>query len=140
MSASSSQRPLYERGNIRITRTLLKYQNTQYLIRDIYRISRIAEPFEAPPSEHLIFIFLFAIMFAVFLRIALWLIFIIGGAIALFKINARPMTRYTLIVNLKQGDEVRISTTDLQEMNYIQKALEQAIDIVSLGQYFIQPD
>ncbi|MBD2184686.1 DUF6232 family protein [Aerosakkonema funiforme] len=133
MSSAHPEKIIYQKGDISVTRSLLKYKNIQYHIRDIYSLKRVEQKPDTEPLDRILTV---GVMVAIvsflsrsLLGIAIGVIII---AFAIYQLNQLKST-YTLIVTTNKGDEINITTGNNNELNDIHFAIETAIDMLAYG-------
>lgn len=132
-SSVPPQEILYDRGNIRITSTLLRYQVTSYRIRDIHSFTRGQQ--RAVINQARTETVMFGALLLLFGTILVQpLAMIIGLIILMSGLNSTvERLTYTLTVNTNAGEVIVIPNPNREEMDRIQQALERAIYYSSPG-------
>ena len=128
MSASPLEdETLYNKGKVRITRTLLEVDGTQYQIRNIDTIKKTTKEPDRTPAWEWIRIAIFMLIGSAILRSSgllflglIWLVF------SLNWLNSFKAT-HTIFIVTTGGKEVTYSSENIDEIKAIKSALETAI-------------
>ena len=128
MSASPLEdETLYNKGSVRITRTLLEIGGTQYQIRNIDTVKKTSkEPDRTRPRKWIRIGIVMLIISLIFYWIGL---FVLGIIILLFAINWLNSLKATHAITIVTtgGKEVNHSSQNIDEIKAIQSALETAM-------------
>lgn len=128
MSASPLEDEIfYNKGKVRITRTLLEIEGTQYQIRNIDTVKKTTkEPDRTRPWEWIKIGILMLIGAVICQSIGL---FILGVIILVFAINWLNSLQaiHTIFIVTTGGKEVNYSSQNIDEIKAIQSALETAM-------------
>lgn len=131
--STTSEKTLYRKGDIRITRTLLQYKDTLYLIRSIDKVRRIKidpNP-EASRDNNLLPVIVIGLILALVTgQPVLFLVALIFSVILTFDRpnNVPPPPTYMLIIYTKAGEEITIEPISSYDIEPMQSALETALD------------
>ena len=132
MSISSPEK-FYENPEerIRITKTVLEYQGTDYPIRHLEKwkgepdfLSKKSPPFDIIPLGGLILLVTWALGQTTLILPEVVLL----GLVALLKASDEPA--YKLIVTTDKGEEIAIKASSKQELEKMKSALEKAMSHV----------
>ncbi|MFB2923694.1 MULTISPECIES: DUF6232 family protein [Aerosakkonema] len=133
MSSAYPEKIIYQKGDISVTRSLLKYKNIQYHIRDIYILKRVEQKPDTEPLDRIVTVGVIVAIVSFLARSLLGIaIGVIIIAFGIYQLNQLKST-YTLIVTTNKGDEINITTGNSKELNEIHLAIETAIDMLAYG-------
>ncbi|MCL1463764.1 DUF6232 family protein [Argonema galeatum] len=119
--------PLYNKGDIRVTRTLLEISGTQYQIRNIDTVKIITKEPDRSLAWNCLFIgvlMLAACVFYVSLEFFLVTLIVIGLGIN-WLISLKDT--HTLLIATTEGNQTSYSSENLEDIKAIRSALEAAI-------------
>jgi len=136
MSSSPPIPDLYNKNDLRITRTILEYKNTGYLIDDIQKFKIVKHFRFAKLIGNLI---LFSLIILVIASLFSWgnlvvplLLFMIILIIELI----RSQTIYQVIVIFESGEEISLWPIYDPDIKQLRKALEEALDRVEHKRWY----
>ena len=126
---STSEKVLYNKNKVRITRALLEYRGTEYPIRNISKVRLDKKQADEQP---LISFTLFAcLLAAAALYFNMPTLIALGAIMALLWIfnPTEVEPTYKLIVTTNQGEVITLEPQGTDDMKQMKGALEQAIDM-----------
>ncbi len=126
---STSEKVLYNKNKVRITRALLEYKGTEYPIRNISKVKLDKKQSEEQPLIN--FIVLACLAAASALVFNLPTLGVLGAILVLLWIfnPTEVEPTYKLLVTTNQGEVITLEPKDGDDMKQMKGALEQAIDM-----------